>query len=76
MSKPSNDAVGTIIVPMEDFNLWLQTYYLKPPPGTFVSWGKVKTKGTSELQVSYATSTTEQPEAPPDAATQPVLPSP
>jgi|GEM_PF-3855243 hypothetical protein len=76
MTKPTNDAVGTIVVPVQDFYLWLQTYYLKPTPGTFVTWGKVKVKGANaeELQVNYSTSTTDQPEPPPEAATQPVLP--
>jgi hypothetical protein len=74
MAKPvSNQAVGTMLVPAADFTLWLQTYYLKPPPGTFVTWGKVKVKG-DDLEVDYATSSEEQP-APPAEAVVGLLPA-
>jgi len=64
MAKPTNTGAGTLVVPMVDFNIWLQTYYLKPPEGTFVSWGKVKVKGTDELEAQYTLSTVAPP-APP-----------
>jgi hypothetical protein len=55
---------------MADFELWLQTYYLKPPAGTFVTWGKVKVKG-DDLEVGYATSTEGEPAPPPEAGLRP-----
>jgi hypothetical protein len=72
MAKPSNNSEGVLVVPEAEFNLWLQTYYLKPPTGTFVTWGKVKVKGDN-LEVDYATSTEGQPSPPPEATTRPVV---
>jgi len=70
MAKPSNESVGTILVPEEDLLQWLQANYLKPPPGTFVTWAKVKLKN-SNIEASYATSTVEPPPTPPEVATRP-----
>jgi hypothetical protein len=72
MSKPSNNSAGTVVVPMSDFTFWVETTLLKPPTGTFVTWGKVKIKGTDLLEVQYTTSTEYQPVPPPVAAQQPV----
>jgi len=64
LAKPSNSSAGTVIVPMSDFTLWVQTSLLQPPTGTFVSWGKVKVKGTDQLEVAYTTSTDATPTPP------------
>jgi hypothetical protein len=59
---PAN-SVGVVEVPKKDLELWLQTYYLKPPVGTFVAWGPVTVTGDT-VEAIYATSTEEQPEPP------------
>ena len=64
MAKPSNNSSGTVIVPMADFTLWVETNLLKPPVGTFVTWGKVKVKGPDQLEVAYTTSTDAAPPPP------------
>lgn len=71
MAKPTNNATGVITIPEADFLLWVQTNYLKPQPGTFVTWGKVKIK-TDTIEAAYTTSTQDQPAPPPEAATTPV----
>jgi hypothetical protein len=66
MAQPNNTSTGTVIVPVADFYEWVYATILKPTPGTFVSWGKVKVKGahSEELEVSYSTSNTSPPTPP------------
>jgi hypothetical protein len=70
MSKPVNTSEGTLVIPEADFYLWIQNYYLKPPVGTFVSWGAVKIKSPN-MEIRYATSTEDQPAPPAEVTSRP-----